>query len=486
MSQPSEKTQADTKALASTSTSPAAATVNLSVDTKTKQEVEYIAEFYPFDNNQQIDHVKLKEMKEILTSGKCTICKIKLYREDQNQVVDEKIEQEALGILIDLLNGFSNLTKQNLLNHLHTLEVYSIYPIPDSFIQTTTNLPNLKIIVLMDCKNFNEFTLLTLLKIKALKKLRISGVEFNHIYNKEFQDLLQNSLIEELCLLACNLTDAFVENLSRIKTLRKLDLSFNPESLSDQSLHFLAQNSHITELVMLGNAHGLESTVALLEANRIVSITEPFSKYKYDASCGPKKHRISRKYRILEKEECERLDLAFEQNTSLLRVGIIGGVQRYLDDRERWPFSSHSFQAPENEDERRLSTPIEDDMNAHVYRYPQSYVYRPRNLALKEACEAPEVLNHITKTIQALLAGWKVEPAAIYSQTIVSYAKPIGRELLTVFNEETGEQLFRKQLPLLRQFGLYRQSSPSTSSSSSSSSSSSYSSSTAMSGKYNK
>lgn len=74
------------------------------------------------------------------------------------------------------------------------------------------------------------------------------------------------------------------------------------------------------------------------------------------------------------------------------------------------------------------------------------------------ASENEMAVNRIIETLRPLFQAWKIDHASSFVSLIASYAKPIGREMLTVFNEEEVQKLFPEQLLLFRKFRLEKES----------------------------
>jgi hypothetical protein len=178
----------------------------------------------------------------------------------------------------------------------------------------------------------------------------------------------------------------------------------------------------------------VEEFLLLIKANRIESLAMDFSEYDVHFP------QLSKK---LTREECERLDKAFEENISLLGVKI---PYRFLS----WPheFPCLSFHELKDEAERLSSVPEIDK----GYLCSESFTFAPRNSALKEASEI--LAEKRDPIIRSVLSEYFPN---VIIRIIDSYdAKAMGKELENIVSEVCAERWFPKQLPILRQFGIYK------------------------------
>lgn len=432
----------------------------MSATNKTVQEkisststVQCIADISPFLNKESIDHKKLAEANTILDSGSCTSIRLSynknLILNAPNGFPEHSLCVAANEIITVFFKTIVQLIHSKALEHLETIEIADLNElISDEFYQAIALLPQLHTIRIERAQHFQSKQFFTLLSNPSIKNVSIMAILFGRdIDSKKLHEMMAISQIKDLSLYNCHVTDSMLEAISTSKTLKKLDLSHNHQ-FSSKGLQALAYNSGIIDLTLGSTAHDSEGTLTLIRANQLQSLNDPIGEYTQKFT---NEGHFAYEGRLLTSKEFELIDQAFEENTSILRAGI---VMRH----QIWPsqYPCRAFRAPINEAERLLSIPIED---SRIYwtRFFDSYTYTPRNLALKAACESTEVFKEISTNIMTVLLNY-LAGAKQLAPIITSYAQPNGKELINVFSVESAERLFPNQLPILRQFGLYKQS----------------------------
>jgi len=179
-----------------------------------------------------------------------------------------------------------------------------------SFCQSLDHLPKLRFLTLRANDSFTNTHFLALLGNKSLESLDMIapiGKMLNDAGSQaELKNKIESCTIKHFFFQSCGITDEIVEVLSQNTSLITLDITDNLE-ISSRALKAIAQNSSISSLSLSYNAKLFEGILALIKANRLQFLFISTDEFK-----GPK----------LTKEQCEILDQAFQENTSLLKVII--------------------------------------------------------------------------------------------------------------------------------------------------------------------
>lgn len=396
-----------------------------------------VADFSPINDREYFVRNMQMAAKVALKSGQCTQFIVSFSSLGD---ADSEVYNAAAESVRGTFKTFLTLSKSKALNNIHTIRVEDWHQITDDFFEVIALLPKLRS-VSFRCTNMSHKQFLTILRNPVIEELNIVAIQEVGM-NVDLETLkkrVQSSNIKEWCLYNCHITDPFLEVLSHSRSLNKLNLTHN-QTFTSAGLKELTRNSSINDITLGCTAQDAEGTLALIESNQLESFNDPIGEYTVnsDGACHYERRRFT-------KEEYERMDNAFEDNTSILRAGI---CMREL----RWPstFPCRAFCAPINENERLDSIPIEKDIN--WTRFIDAYAYAPRNRALVK------VFVHFNDVVRTEVERWNAEtidvsrPASI----IHAYARPTIKEFEAVFSEERAKELFPFELPILRQYGLYK------------------------------
>lgn len=416
-------------------------------DIKKLDEERHIVADFSFPMEQD----KWTEALNVLNSGFATVLNVILIdlfdlnvedfslESKRLQLIEEEAEK-SMAILNDILFG---LIEKKLSNKLKKIILFNVN-FKDDFFKRMDLFQNLCV---FKTTSITGPAFLALLKNKKIERLDIGSCDSN-INLKEFKEFLSVSSIKYLTLKKCRIIDDLVEILATSSTLIRLDISSN-SFITSKALEALAQSS-IKELVMEDSPQDQESIISIIRANKLQYLYNPLGNFCF----------FDDRY-YYSKETCERLKKALKENTSLLLVGTS------LDLEEKWhstcvcPLTEPRNDVENNLVEKLLKDRVESipprlfDPDMQWKSYYKLYVYSERNVALKEACERKEVLNQIQTLIRDRLRSLSVEPASILSETITSYARPIGKELLTAFNLSQAIEFFPEQFHILKKFGYY-------------------------------